>query len=94
VKSFQETFSVKIIDKLLKKVSFVHTPKHASWLNMAEIEINMMGRECWGRNIGYQNEIAKEVEACCRQNNIIKRKINWSFTKQEADRKLSKPYVS
>lgn len=94
VKSFQETFSAKIVDKLLKKVSFVHTPKHASWLNMAEIEINMMSRECLGRNIGYQNEIAKEVAAWCRQNNIDKRKINWSFTKQKANRKLSKHYVS
>jgi hypothetical protein len=93
VKSFQETFSPKIATKILKKVSFIYTPKHASWLNIAEIEINMMSRECLKNNIGYQHEIVKVVDAWTRQNNIESRKINWSFTKQKADRKLSKHYV-
>jgi hypothetical protein len=94
VKSFQETFSSEIVDKIMKKTTFVYTPKHASWLNMAEIEINMMSRECLSRNIGSQDEIINEVAAWCDQNNYDKRKINWSFTKQKADRKLSKYYVS
>jgi len=50
-------FTAEIVDKILKKTTFIYTPKHASWLNMAEIEINMMSRECIGRNIGSQNEI-------------------------------------
>lgn len=47
-KSFYETFSKKEADKILSKIHFCYTPKHGSWLNMAEIEINMMERECLG----------------------------------------------
>jgi DDE superfamily endonuclease len=94
VKSFQETFPPEIVDKILKRATFIYTPKHASWLNMAEIEINMMSRECLSRNIGSQNEIVNEIDAWCKQNNLDKRKINWSFTKHRADKILSKHYVS
>ena len=65
----------------MKKTTFVYTPQLASWLNMAESEINMMSRECLIRNIGSKNEIVKEVAAWCLQNNLDKRKIIWSFTK-------------
>ena len=94
VKSFQETFSPEIVEKIMKKTTFVYTPKHASWLNMAEIEINMMSRECLSRNIANKNDIINETTAWCLQNNLEQRKINWSFTKYKADRKLSKYYVS
>jgi DDE superfamily endonuclease len=76
VKSFQETFPTGNVDKILKRTTFIYTPKHASWLNMAEIEINMMSRECLRRNIGSQNEIVNEIDAWCKQNNFDKRKIN------------------
>ena len=68
--------------------------KHASWLNMAEIEINIMDKECLGRNIGNRKELEKELETWCDQNNKEKRKIYWSFTRKKADTKLSKYYVS
>ena len=94
VKSFQETFSPEIVDKIMKKTTFIYTPKHVSRLNMAEIEINMMSRECLSRNIGSHNEMVNEVNARSKQNNFDKRKIYWSFTKYKADQKLSKYYVS
>jgi len=93
-KSFYETLSEPNAKKLLKKMLFVYTPKHASWLNMAEIEINIMDRECLDRNIGTKKELARELKIWCAQNNKEKRKINWSFTKEKADKKLSKNYVS
>lgn len=93
-KSFEETFSPAIVEKIMNKTTFVYTPKHASWLNMAEIEINMMSRECLSRNIGSKKEIVSETSAWCNQNNLDKRKIHWSFTKYKADKKLSKHYVS
>ena len=46
--SFYETFSKSQADKLLKRIEFYYTPKHASWLNMAELEINIMDRQCTG----------------------------------------------
>ena len=63
-------------------------------INSAEIEINMMSRECLSRNIGSKDEIVTETSAWCQQNNLDKRKIKWSFTKYKADKKLSKHYVS
>jgi hypothetical protein len=93
-KSFYETFSIQESKRLLKRIEFVYTPKHASWLNMAEIEINLMDTECLDRNIGSRQEIEKELQAWSNQNNTEKRKIIWQFTKEKADKKLSKYYVS
>ena len=93
-KSFYETFPEKECNRLLKKINFVYTPKHASWLNMAEIEINLLDHECLARNIGSRLEIEKQVDAWCSQNNLEERKINWSFSRYMADKKLSKYYVS
>jgi hypothetical protein len=93
-KSFYETFSKKEAKKLLKRIQFVYTPKHASWLNMAEIEINMMDKECLKRNIKSRELLEKELLAWTNQNNMEKRKIKWSFTRKKADKKLSKYYVS
>jgi len=93
-KSFYETFSKEEAKSLLKKVQFIYTPKHASWLNMAEIEINMMDKECLDRNIKSRELLEKELGAWARQNNIEKKKIKWGFTRKKADKKLSKYYVS
>ena len=93
-KSFYETFSVQECQRLLKKVNFIYTPKHASWLNMAEIEINLLDHECLDRNIGCRFELEEQVNAWCKQNNFEKRKINWSFSRYMADKKLSNYYVS
>jgi hypothetical protein len=93
-KSFEETFDQQESKRLLKKIKFIHTPKHASWLNMAEIEINLLDHECLNRNIGNREKLEKEVNAWNKNNNTEKRKINWSFTRYKADKKLSKHYVS
>jgi hypothetical protein len=93
-KSFYETFSKRESKKLLKKIQFTYTPKHASWLNMAEIEINMMDVECLDRNIESKAKLEKELKAWCTQKNQEKKKINWLFTRTKADEKLSKYYVS
>jgi hypothetical protein len=93
-KSFEQTFDPPECKRLLKKIKFVHTPKHASWLNMAEIEINLLDHECLKRNIGNREKLEKEVNIWCENNNFEKRKINWSFTRYKADKILSKYYVS
>ena len=93
-KSFYETFSCREAKRLLKRCEFVYTPVHASWLNMAEIEINIMDVECLNRNIGKRCELEHELDVWCMQNNKDKRKIHWRFTRKKADKKLSKHYVS
>jgi len=92
--SFYEAFSPQECQRLLKKIKFIYTPKHASWLNMAEIEINLLDHECLNRNIGDRYELEKQVAVWCAENNSVKRKINWSFTRYKADKKLSNYYVS
>jgi len=92
--SFYETFSPEECRRLLSKIKFIHTPKHASWLNMAEIEINLLEHECLDRNIGIRGDLEKQVSAWCNQSNADRRKIYWSFTRYKADKKLSKYYVS
>jgi hypothetical protein len=93
-KSFYESLSKAEADKLLGRIEFVYTPKHASWLNMAEIEISMLEEECIGRRIGTENQLIDETSAWIGQVNLEQRKINWSYTKRDAYRKLSKHYVS
>jgi len=91
--SFFETFSKQEADQILEKVEFCYTPKHASWLNMAEIEINVMGKECLPDKIGTEDLLRKQLEPWTTQRNKDKKKIHWTFTKQDADKKLSNHYV-
>ena len=92
-KSFYEAFSEGEAKRILGKIEFHYTPKHASWLNAAEIEINVMDIECTDRRIEDMEILACEVEAWTRRRNENKKKINWKFTSENADEKLSKYYV-
>lgn len=92
-KSFYETFSKNEAEEILEKITFYYTPKHGSWLNMAEIEINMMERECLGKKIGNERLLRQRIQAWTKERNNEKKKIYWTFTKQDADRKLSKHYA-
>ena len=92
--SFYETFTKREAKNILNKIEFYYTPKHGSWLNMAEIEINMMDKECLDRRIGQEDILKSEINHWVSQRNKVNKKIYWSFTKKDADRKLSKHYVA
>jgi hypothetical protein len=92
-KSFYEAFSEDEAKKIVEKIEFHYTPKHASWLNAVEIEISVMDKECTDRRIGDIGTLANEVAAWTRTRNENKKKINWKFTKKIADEKMSKYYV-
>ena len=92
--SLIETFGKRKTNNLMKKIKFIYTPKHASWLNMAEIEINIMDRQCTGGRIKSKEKLISEVKKWNKDRNKKKSKIEWKFTKQDADKKLSKHYVS
>lgn len=93
-KSFYETFSEEEAEKIIEKIEFHYTPKHASWLNAAEIEISVMEEECTDRRIGDIIMLTNEVAAWTKRRNENKKKIDWKFTKKIADEKMSKYYVS
>lgn len=92
-KAFYETFSKDEAERILDQIEFHYTPKHASWLNAAEIEINVMDVECTGRRIGDMETLTHEVGAWTKRRNDHEKKINWRFTRGKADEKLSKYYV-
>lgn len=92
--SLIETFGKLETRRLMKKLRFIYTPKHASWLNMAEIEINIMDRQCTGGRIESKEKLKKKVSKWAKNRNKKKCTIDWKFTRQDADKKLSKHYVS
>ena len=76
------------------RIVFHYTPKHASWLNMAEIEIGILDRQCLDRRLPNRDAIVSEVDAWQSHRNANQRGIGWSFTRQDADAKLAKHYIS
>ncbi len=92
--SFEEVLGVKTAVTVLRRIEFHYTPKHASWLNMAEIEIGVLQRQCLARCTAVQTILATEVAAWQRRRNAARCGIDWTFTRRDADRKLSRHYVS
>lgn len=93
-KCFDDVLGRRAADRLLKRVEYHYTPKHASWLNMAEIEIGILARQCLDRRLPDRDSLRREVDAWQRARNIAKRTIEWKFTRQGADRNLKHHYVS
>jgi hypothetical protein len=91
---FDDVLGERAATKLLRRVQFHYTPKHASWLNMAEIEIGVLSRQCLDRRTGSRELLQSEVDAWQQARNAEQRTIEWSFTRQDADRKLGRHYVS
>jgi hypothetical protein len=94
VGSLIETFGKRKANRLQKKIKFIYTPIHGSWLNMAEIEINIMDRQCTGGRIESKERLQSNVMVWSKQRNDNQCNISWSFTRQAADKKLSKHYVA
>ena len=90
---FEEVLGVKAAKALLHRVVFHYTPKHASWLNMAEIEIGILDRQCLARRLPNRDVLVAEVDAWQKCRNADHRGITWSFTRQDADAKMAPHYV-
>jgi transposase len=78
--------------RVLKRLEFHHTPKHASWLNMVEIEIGVLRSQCLDRRIDDKHKLISEVAAWERQRNDAQARINWMFTTEKARQKLARAY--
>lgn len=91
--SFEEILGIERAEQMLARVEFHYTPKHASWLNMAEIEIGVMDRQCIGGRVPSEAMLRSEVAAWMHRRNQAKTRIEWKFTRQDADDKLSRHYV-
>jgi hypothetical protein len=90
--SFYETFPPDKAKALWDKFEFVYTPKHGSWLNMAEIELNVLTGQCLNRRIDDVKVVMKETRAWQELRNNKNAKINWQFQIENARIKLSRLY--
>jgi hypothetical protein len=76
----------------VRKLEFHHTPKHASWLNMAEIEFSVMVGQCLKRRIPDQTTLTTELAAYAKRRNAAKATVRWQFDVQQARTKLGRLY--
>ena len=90
--SFYEVFDAPEAFALSQRFEMVYTPKKASWLNMAEIELSALSKQCLDRRIDQRRILAKEVLAWSAKRHHLQTKITWQFTKSKAREKLSKTY--
>ncbi len=87
-----ETFLPEEAKRIWDRFEFIYTPKHGSWLNMAEIELNVLMGQCLNRRIDKMETIIQEVSAWQLDRNNKKSTINWQFTTNKARIKLKRLY--
>jgi hypothetical protein len=92
--SLYETFAPEEAKRLADRFEVHYTPKHGSWLDMAEIELGILGRQCLSRRIDNIAELRSEVKAWEATRNSVGTKVNWQFTTADARIKLTKLYPS
>jgi hypothetical protein len=90
--SLYETYPPEIAKTLWDRFEFVYTPKHGSWLNMAEIELSVLTSQCLDRRIDSIEIVRNEVQAWEKSRNNKNSRINWQFTTEDARVKLSRLY--
>lgn len=87
-----QAFPLEQAKALWDRFEFVFTPKHGSWLNVAEIEINVLVRQCLDRRIDKLETLASEVQAWQECRDQLQAKVNWQFTTADARTKLKRLY--
>jgi hypothetical protein len=90
--SLYEAFRPDEAKGICDRIEFVYTPKHGSWLNMAEIELNVLIGQCLNRRMGSLEEVEKAVSAWQTRRDNLNAKVNWQFTYQDARIKLRRLY--
>ena len=91
--AFYEAFPVEKARAIVKRIDFCYTPKHGSWLNIAENELSSMTRQCLkNRRIGDIDTLSKQTEAWATKTNAKQRGVDWQFTVGEARHKLKSIY--
>jgi len=90
--SLYETFSPDEAKRILDRLEIHYTPPHGSWLNIAEIELSHLGRQCLDRRIPDKETFIQEVSAWSKSRNQEKTVVNWQFTTEDARIKLKRLY--
>ena len=90
--SLYEAFPPEEAQRILAKLEIHYTPKHGSWLNMAETELGVLSRQCLDRRIEHRDLLTNEVGAWEAHRNTAKCRVNWRFTTHDARTKLRRLY--
>jgi hypothetical protein len=90
--SLYEAFEPAEARRLVEKLEFHYTPKHGSWLNMAEIELSIVQRQCLNRRIADEDTLTREIAAWESRRNGTKDTIDWRFSITDAREKLKRLY--
>lgn len=93
-KVFEDVLGQERAQTLLRRIVFHYTPTHGSWLNMAEIEIGILDKQCLKQRIAIEADLVAGVQAWQTRRNQQRKTINWAFTRKDADQKLKKYYVA
>lgn len=89
-----EAFPAEQARRIVSKLEFHYTPKHASWLNMVEIELSVLSRQCLDRRLGSESLLCSETAAYEARRNAEGATVNWRFTTGSAREKFSRFYPS
>lgn len=89
-----EVFEPAEAKRILDKLEFHYTPKHGSWLNMAEIEFSVLSRQCLDRRIPDEETLIQEIRSWEERRNEVQATVDWQFTTKDARTKLKKLYPS
>ena len=92
--SLYQTFPAAEARRIAKRLEFHYTPKHGSWLNMAEIEFSVLARSCLKQRIPSEEALRREVQALVKKRNAERATITWNFRTQDARTKLHRLYPS
>ena len=92
--SLYETFPAAEARRIARRLEFHYTPKHGSWLNMAEIEFSVLARSCLKQRIPSEEALRREVQALVEERNAAGATITWNFRTQDARTKLHRLYPS
>ena len=90
--SLYEAFEPSEARRIARRLELHHTPKHGSWLNMAEIELGIFSKQCLRRRIGDEQTLRREIGSLERERNDSKAFIDWRFTTEDARTKLRRIY--
>ena len=90
--SLYETFPAPEARRIAKRLEFHYTPKHGSWLNMAEIEFSVLSRSCLKQRLPDEETLHREVQALVKERNAAQATIHWRFNTQDARTKLHRLY--
>lgn len=92
--SLYQAFAPEEARRLMERIEWHYTPRHGSWLNMAELELSVLARQCLQDRMENQSDLERQVQAWQQRRNLTANRVDWRFTTEDARIKLKRLYPS